>query len=98
MKMKNQRLEIIDIAKGIGILCVVDGHLLGEGEISFVGSKLLRTAIYRFHMPLFFTISGILLWNYFQNYGYTLKSTIFKIKKIISLLVPYFTWIYEAGG
>lgn len=91
--MKNQRLEFIDIAKGIGILCVVGGHLLDEGEISFVGSKLLRMAIYRFHIPLFFTISGMLLWNYYQNYGYTLKNTIFKIKKIISsLLVPYSTW------
>lgn len=96
MKMKNQKLEFIDIAKGIGILCVVGGHLLDEGEISFVGSKLLRTAIYRFNMPLFFTISGTLLWNYFPNYGYALKNIIFKIIIIIIifLLVPFFTYFH----
>ncbi len=44
------RLEYLDVAKGIGILCVVIGH-------SFV-PMALNNWIYSFHMPLFFIISG----------------------------------------
>jgi len=43
------RLDYIDIAKGLGILMVVLGHL-----------GVLQNYIYMFHMPLFFFISGFL--------------------------------------
>lgn len=47
-----RRSTFIDIAKGIGIILVVLGHLDTNGQIS-------REVIYSFHMPLFFLLSGI---------------------------------------
>ncbi|AEG48901.1 acyltransferase 3 [Sphingobium chlorophenolicum L-1] len=46
------RLEWIDVARGIGIVAVVVGHVWTRGG--------LRDAMYSFHMPLFFLLSGIL--------------------------------------
>ncbi|WP_022682744.1 acyltransferase family protein [Sphingobium bisphenolivorans] len=46
------RLEWIDVARGIGILAVVIGHVWTRGP--------LRDAMYSFHMPLFFLLSGLL--------------------------------------
>lgn len=48
---KKDRNPLIDIVKGIGILCVVYGH----SKIDF-GHYM----IYMFHMPLFFFVSGYL--------------------------------------
>lgn len=42
---QHQRLEYIDIAKGIGIICVILGHMDNDSIKQFVFS---------FHMPLFF--------------------------------------------
>ncbi len=39
-EVKQSRLDFIDIAKGIGIICVAGGHLVGEGGISFEGSVI----------------------------------------------------------
>lgn len=47
-----KRFEYLDIAKGVGILLVVWGHILLVGPSHRV--------IYAFHMPLFFLISGML--------------------------------------
>ncbi|AMK22657.1 MULTISPECIES: acyltransferase family protein [unclassified Sphingobium] len=46
------RLEWIDVARGIGIVAVVVGHVWTRGA--------LRDAMYSFHMPLFFLLSGLL--------------------------------------
>jgi fucose 4-O-acetylase-like acetyltransferase len=46
------RLEWIDVARGIGIVAVVIGHVWTRGP--------LRDAMYSFHMPLFFLLSGLL--------------------------------------
>ncbi len=45
-----QRLEYLDIAKGIGIILVVAGHVF---------SGPLKNAIYLFHMPMFFMLVGM---------------------------------------
>lgn len=47
-----ERLEWIDAAKGLGILAVVVGHVWTRGAV--------RDAVYAFHMPLFFLVSGYL--------------------------------------
>ena len=47
-----QRVDYIDISKGIGILLVVLGHLVA------LDSPIERT-IYSFHMPFFFIVSGL---------------------------------------
>ena len=44
------RNQNIDILKGIGILCVLLGHITSSGR--------LHNLIYTFHMPLFFMASG----------------------------------------
>ncbi len=50
--MPRERLEWVDAAKGIGIIAVIVGHIWTSGPV--------RDAVYAFHMPLFFLISGYL--------------------------------------
>lgn len=45
-----KRLPTFDILKGVGIILVILGHLLGNG----FGMNIIS----QFHMPLFFLISG----------------------------------------
>ena len=47
---QHQRLEYIDIAKGIGIICVILGHMDNDSIKQFVFS---------FHMPLFLSLIHI---------------------------------------
>ena len=50
---KNEkRINYVDIAKGIGIILVLIGHISINNNINSI--------IYAFHMPLFFAISGFL--------------------------------------
>lgn len=46
------RLDWVDVARGLGMLAVVIGHVWTRGP--------LRDAMYSFHMPLFFLLSGML--------------------------------------
>ena len=46
------RLEWVDVARGVGIIAVVVGHVWTQGPV--------RDAVYSFHMPLFFLLSGLL--------------------------------------
>lgn len=48
----NKRVEWIDLAKGLGMLLVILGHCVCFGGI-------MHNAIFAFHMPLFFILSGI---------------------------------------
>ena len=48
-----KRDELIDCMKGIGILCVLLGHIVPYGSVAC-------RFIFLFHMPLFFFLSGIL--------------------------------------
>lgn len=81
MKKGEKRLDWIDNAKGIGILLVVLAHLSIDEN--------LQVAIYSFHLPLFFIISGMML---FHNQGWKkLNFKEFIIKKLKSLIYPYFT-------
>lgn len=88
-----KRLEWVDLARGIGIILMVMGHV-GFG-------KCFDYVIHAFHMPLFFLISG-----YFFK---PVKDgeLIYRIRKRArSLLVPYvsfaagyyFLWIIIGGG
>ena len=47
----NKRVEWIDLAKGLGMLLVILGHCVCFGGI-------MHNAIFAFHMPLFFILSG----------------------------------------
>ena len=53
MQAEKKRLDYLDVARGILIILVVIGHVWQAGYV--------HNAIYVFHMPAFFMISGILL-------------------------------------
>lgn len=53
--MTKQRIGYLDIAKGIGILLMIFGHIDGGGVV--------QTWIYSFHIPLFFIVSGIIVFK-----------------------------------
>ena len=76
MKLNSGRILWIDAAKGIGLLCVILGHL---------GVPYLSTLVYTFHMPLFFFLSGIV----FSGSKYSPAE--FLKRKLKSLVLPYFT-------
>jgi fucose 4-O-acetylase-like acetyltransferase len=63
-----ERVEYVDIAKGIGIILVVMGH----NDFALI-SSFAHKLIYSFHMPMFFFMSGMFFkpdlpfWNFLQN-------------------------------
>ena len=71
---ERSRTEWVDIAKGIGIVCVCLGHL---------GIESIDRVVFTFHMPLFFILSGMFL-NGNVPFSEFIK------KKSKRLLVPYY--------
>lgn len=72
-----ERLEWVDTAKGVGIVVVVAGHI--------VSSLAVVVAIYLWHMPLFFLLSGYLFAPR-EPAGYLRQ-------KARHLLVPYLSFL-----
>lgn len=84
---KDNYIEWIDYAKGIGIILVVIGHAIrDEMRINSVIYDYLYTIIYFFHMPLFFFVSGYLFER--SSLSGLSKSVLLK-KKICSILMPF---------
>lgn len=82
-----ERIDWVDAAKGGGILLVVLGHNPG---LKIDAMQWIHTAIYLFHMPLFFMLSGMLNGEVFNSK--TLP------KKARALLLPYiFCCVLFAG-
>lgn len=52
MALEKRRIDCFDIAKGIGILLVIFGHLSTDEQFA-------RNFVYAFHMPVFFFVSGL---------------------------------------
>ncbi len=71
-----RRIDYIDIAKGIGILLVLFGHLLPNNE--------LKIWIYMFHMPLFFIVYGMISKNEL------FIATVYK--RFVGIYIPYILW------
>ncbi|TLQ02806.1 hypothetical protein FEZ51_10355 [Pediococcus stilesii] len=87
----SQRIKWVDFAKGITILLVVIGHvslgLLESGSFND-NNKLLSAlvqAVYVFHMPVFFALSGF----FFKTLNSKKDFSQMVRKKIISLGIPY---------
>ncbi len=81
MNTKN-RIKYLDLARGIGILLVILGH------ISMISNDL-RIYIVSFHIPLFFVVSGLLTGiSEHKNGEKNLKAVIDNKKRTI--LLPYF--------
>jgi fucose 4-O-acetylase-like acetyltransferase len=70
------RSMYLDLAKGVGILLVVLGHM----KLPIYIIKI----IYSFHMPLFFFLSG-----YIYSFGYQKDMLPFIKRKFFTLVVPY---------
>ena len=77
MNEDKNRIEWIDIAKGIGIIFVVLGHCV-------VKTDLIHKFIFSFHMPLFFILSGYC----FHAEKYNKMSEVLK-NRGKALLIPY---------
>lgn len=63
------RIKYIDSIKGFAVICVVVGHVANGYLVTGAADGIyhdLFNAIYAFHMPLFFTVSGFL---FYQAYG-----------------------------
>jgi fucose 4-O-acetylase-like acetyltransferase len=63
---QENRLAWVDVARGIGIILVVYAHVLRAHLPVAKGTGWAAThdhVIYAFHMPLFFVLSGLFLWN-----------------------------------
>lgn len=80
-----RRFDYLDLAKGLGIIMVVWGHIMLVG----MSHKL----IYAFHMPLFFFISGLLFnKDQFDSLG------AFFMHRAKRLLIPYFLYSVSTWG
>lgn len=76
--IEKKRKQWIDIAKGIGIILVVLGHV--------TKNRILIRIIYSFHMPLFFFLSGCLI-N--KNCGVKIFDIHYIKNKFIQLIIPF---------
>ncbi|MBM6744346.1 acyltransferase family protein [Drancourtella massiliensis] len=78
--LRQDRIAWIDVAKGIGIILVVLGHVSKN--------ETLITWIYSFHMPLFFFIAGWLIWKQKHREGAILNKK-YVSGKIKRLFIPF---------
>lgn len=70
---KTKRLQYVDIARGIAMICIILGHL---------GNPSINRVVFTFHVPIFFFITG-----YFTNNKRRLPE--FAKNKLRTLIVPY---------
>ena len=87
---KSGRTAWIDIARGLGIILVVYGHVLRgnllTADPSSWGARQDHV-IYAFHMPLFFMLAGLFLW---QSVG---KGRLRFVKdRWWQMIYPYLLW------
>ncbi|WP_372755662.1 acyltransferase family protein [Labilibaculum sp.] len=84
------RIIFIDRLKGFAIFLVVFGHIIQKHTSDSVLNPLFE-AVYSFHMPFFFFLSGYIAEK--TTKIDTLKNyATFMNKKAISLLIPFFIW------
>ena len=92
-RQARERLAWPDLAKGVGIILVVIGHALGGLIDSPLGATLPAAyraafvAIYTFHMPLFFLLSGL-----FVQERVARGRDAFLRPLARTLVWPYFLW------
>ena len=99
--MKKKRLLWVDEIKGFAALCVVLGHVaLGYMETDIFAAQgpfinRLHHAVYAFHMPLFFLISGLLFRKAYMAEEETGKYRIKRKKlrtQLLNILILYIVY------
>ena len=83
---KQNRIEWIDIVKGITILIVIAGHTYRNGFIP----GIIRGAIFSYHMPLFFIVSSI-TFKYSENTSDLIRN-IRKSAKHLYIRIHFLKW------
>ena len=78
------RLAWVDAARGIGILCIVLGHVLGE--------SVFRDWLYSFHVPLFVFVAGCVYASGKRSVASYFQSS------ALSLLLPYIIFAAMSVG
>lgn len=73
ISLEKQRIRYIDTARGLGMICIILGHL---------GNDSINRFVYTFHVPLFLIIAGYFI-SEKKDIGGFIKS------RARSLLVPY---------
>ncbi len=91
--MKKNRMNYLDMAKGIGILLMIVGHTISLGW--------QKDLIYSFHMPLFFVCSGMTMT--LSKNGQEWRSGVKKSAKrlllpALILFLMMSVWTYLVGG
>lgn len=98
VQMSGERHAWVDLAKGIGIILVVYGHIArGVYHASLnIGMQLFTvedSVIYSFHMPLFFFLSGLFIHSSFTKYG----AGGLAFRKLCTIFYPYVVWSLLQG-
>lgn len=91
--MLDSRYSWVDTSKGIAIILVVIGHVIvglrGAGIATGEAWGIVHNAIYSFHMPLFFMMSGFFVVRSIKS-----RSEItFLAGKIDTIVYPYILWM-----
>lgn len=94
-----RRSDWVDVAKGLGIVLVVHGHvargLMSAGLVPDAPwLKLIDRGIYMFHMPLFFFLAGLFFWPSRRQRS----DAAFMVGKAETIVYPYLLWSLLQGG
>ncbi|WP_117233105.1 acyltransferase family protein [Vibrio maerlii] len=94
-----QRKEWVDIAKAIGIVLVVYGHGMRGLEKAGIWTNkdsfvFIDSLIYSFHMPLFFFLSGLFIYDSLERKG----KVSFLRSKLDTIFYPYLLWSILQGS
>ena len=84
-----ERPNYIDLSKAIGMFCVILGHFIYCFDIPFVpnsGMTKVSHFVTLFHMPFFFTVSGLVSSFKVDN----IKQ--YFVRQCKTLLLPYIVW------
>lgn len=94
---RRPRTGWIDGARGIGIILVVFAHALRalHPQVATAPAWVQASdrAIYSFHMPLFFLLSGLFAWR-----SLAAGRGRFAADKLVTIAYPYFLWSLVEGG
>ena len=81
----NDRIEMLDVVKGIGILSIVVGHAMNGSELSGGWAEYVRRFVYLYHLVVFVFASGYFLKG---------EDSFIKVlvKKLKTLYLPFVIW------